>query len=525
MSKLYSYLEKYFPAHLWEPQGAKVAELESNASEASSSTGSQFRRKNHIKASEVSLVPTLKEGDIWDEDDVRRTFMENFGVSVRVVADTIPDSLEGVVSSHFLFKYYVILQAKDTWLTDETGVLGDCRGTILQCVKGVGWRIASRPFEKFFNQQEVACPVYTAAKFNEHVAEYEFVEKADGTMMVLWFRQSPGLSPANGKWQWSTSTGLIAEERWVRAVSPFLYLQSASAPIKKEKDWNFVEETALDKTRTYVFELCSQETQVITRYTTERIYLLGSLDSASGKTSTQNELDEIALRLRVLRPNRVSAAEAGIVSLQSALQWVEDQAMPSKNGGKFGDWPEGFVVYHLDRPICKLKNRAYNDRHAFYANDLLHMRNLIIERYFGGTTDDVLAFCPPAIVAFVDEMPKKVQNLLEIAISETKRLQGLVKATLSHLKDSELPAAIAELMRTDELVQRFNMPKFFLKNKQLITTDPLIPEGTVRETYLAWLDLNWKSLTEHWRSTSIPELIEEDKAREKERQPKKKKPT
>lgn len=524
MSNLHAYLEKHFPASLWSPQGSKPDISEENPSLASPSAGTQFRRKNHTKSSDINFLPTVGEGERWTEDDVRRTFMENFGVSVRIVPDAFSDLDEGVYSAHFLFKYYVILQAKDTWLTDETGVLGDCRGTILQCSPN-GWKIAARPFEKFFNQQEIACPVHTPAKFNEHVADYEFVEKADGTMMVLWFRTNSSLAPVAGQWQWSTSTGLIADERWVRAVAPFLYIASASTGIEKNDGWNVVLEDTLDNTRTYVFELCSKETQVITRYATERIYLLGSLDAATGKTSTQVELDEIALRLNCLRPNRISSREAGITSLESALKWVEDQAIPAKNAGKFGDWPEGFVVYHLDRPIAKLKNRAYNDRHAFYANDLLHMRNLMIERYFLGTTDDVLAFCPAPIVAFVDEMPKKVQHLFDLIINEIKRLSPIVKAATKDFKESETAAAIAELIRTDPGVQQYSLPRFFMKFKHLLTAEPLTPESNVKEIFLAWLDMNWKGIMEYWRTSNIPELVEEERVREKERvtKPKKKK--
>jgi len=523
MSKLHAYLEKYFPASLWDPLGGKDVG-EATASEASTSApstgaGTSYRRKNHVKTGDLTYLPSIQKGDRWNEDDVRRTFMENFGVSVRIVVDRPAGSVSDVVSCHFLFKYYVILQAKSTWLADDTGVLADCRGTILQCELGVGWRIAARPFEKFFNQQEIACPVHIAASFDTHVKEYEFVEKADGTMMVLWYRRFPGGGTDSAGWQWSTSTGLLAEIRWIRAVTPFLHIKSAAKEIESEisadQQTNVIDEALLDTKCTYVFELCSKDTQVITKYATERIYLLGVLDSATGETSTQNDLDRIASSLNILRPQRYNAQAEGIDSLKRALQWIEEQAAPEKSVGKFGDWPEGFVVYYQSRPICKLKNRAYNDRHAFYASDLLHMRNLMIERYFTGTTDDVLAFCPPAIVAFVDEMTKKVQDLMKIAVMEQARLVDTIAKTLKDVPQNERPAALVELLRSDPSIQRHSLPKFFLKYRNILTAEST--PAAVEEAFMTWIDQNWRSLVEYWRATSVPELIEEDKLREKER--------
>jgi hypothetical protein len=534
MSKLHAYLERYFPATLWDPQGSRDATIETDdeaaPSNASSEHSTAYRRKNHTKGHEISYIPSIKEGDRWNEDDVRRTFMENYGVSVRIASDLKASSGDVPESSHFLFKYYVILQAKSTWLSDDTGVLGDCRGTIMQCVKGVGWRVAARPFEKFFNQQEAACPVHTSAAFNAHVDEYEFVEKADGTMMVLWFRKSsiPGPSGALGSWQWSTSTGLLADIRWVRAVTPFLHVKSAVTEIESElagsaQNHNVVAESLLDVDRTYVFELCCKDTQVITKYTTERIYLLGSLDSKTGNTSTQDELDEIALKLHILRPTRCKAKDEAITSLEKALEWVEMQSKPNENSGRFGEWPEGFVVYYLDRPICKLKNRAYNDRHVFYSSDLLHMRNLMIERYFAGTTDDVIGFCPSPIIAFVDELATKIQRLLNIAIDARASFITSNKTKLEAVPKETRPSKLAELVRSDPSLTQLGlqMGKFFLKHKEVILGDPLPADSTVKEMYMAWLDLNWKSIMEYWRATEIAEILEEDRSREKERVPRK----
>lgn len=518
MSNLLAYLEKHFPAHLWRPLGVKDAEDENEASSSQPvnfGAGSSYRRKNHTKGSELNATPSISEGSAWNEEDVRRTFMENFGVSVRIVPDGIAGSGP---SSHFLFKYYVILQAKDTWKEDRTGVLGDCRGTILRC-NGSEWKLAARPFEKFFNQQEVACPVHTEAEFNKVIQDSEFVEKADGTMMVLWWRSS---SASEGHWQWSTSTGLVADSHWVLSVSPFLWVPSSASEITDfptdTQNWNLVDENLLNKDITYVFELCSKETTVITRYETERMYLLGAMSVSKAERLGQTSLDDCAAQLKVMRPSRVSARSQGLTSLKQTLKWVEDQADPAKSGGQFGAWPEGFVMYYNDAPLCKLKNRAYVDRHVFYASDLTHMRRLIVDRYFAGTIDDVVGFCPPPIVAFGEEMTLKAQQLLKVTIAEWKKLVTATKTqfeTVTSIPERSL--IIVNTVRESDS-KRYFIDKFFLKFKQLLTEDDKrTSESSVGEFFIPWLSQNYKSFGEHWKDTEVTELLQEEFTRELEK--------
>lgn len=519
MSNLLAYLEKYFPAPKWRSLLEKEGEEGGAPSSSNFGAGSNHRRKNQVNTEETSFKASIEEGSEWNEDDVRRTFMENYGVSVRIESDAIPGSTERATSSHFLFKYYVILQGKETWAQDTTGVLGDCRGTIVRCDRK-SWKLAARPFEKFFNQQEIACPVHTAPSFNNIVQDMEFVEKADGTMMVLWFRQ---FSDSYGHWQWSTSTGLVADDQWVTSVSPYLYIPSAASHIegklKKTEKFNLVDESLLDKDLTYVFELCTKDTQVITRYETERIYLLGALSKTNFDFFAQTKIDEIALQLNVMRPSRVTAKSQGITSLQEALKWVEEQADPAKNDGKFGAWPEGFVVYYREQPLCKMKNRAYNDRHVFYASDLVHMRRLIVERFFAGTTDDVLGFCPPPIVSYIDELTQKVQNLVNIVVLDWKRLSGAIASGLKSIPAEEAPTYVVNLLFGDESIKDRGLSKFFVKKKALLLDqeENQEDEASIREMFMSWLTVNWKSLSEYWKDTDVREIVVEEMTREWEK--------
>ncbi len=59
------------------------------------------------------------------------------------------------------------------------------RGIVLQ--RSASWEIVSRPFEKFFNQQESECEVSEPKRFNDRCHEFNFVEKADGSCLQLWW--------------------------------------------------------------------------------------------------------------------------------------------------------------------------------------------------------------------------------------------------------------------------------------------------------------------------------------------------
>lgn len=86
----------------------------------------------------------------------------------------------------FLFKYsQTIIESWDPKHVQE------CRGIIVERARdSKRWEIVSRPFGKFFNQQEGECPVNNNPTFNKLCNEFYFVEKADGTCVQVRFLQS-----------------------------------------------------------------------------------------------------------------------------------------------------------------------------------------------------------------------------------------------------------------------------------------------------------------------------------------------
>ena len=84
------------------------------------------------------------------------------------------------------------------------------------------------------------------------------------------------------------------------------------------------------------------------------------------------------------------------------------------------------MVYWKGEPVAKMKNKFYSDKHQLITGNMLSNRNIAIERYFGGTIDDVMDVLPEPIHRFVKELRAKVKNL----IAEVEKLRGEFVQTL-----------------------------------------------------------------------------------------------
>jgi hypothetical protein len=179
--------------------------------------------------------------------------------------------------------------------------------------EGTTWEIASRPFSKFFNQNEGSSPVRDAPAFNAFCASHElfFLEKADGTCVQLWFDER------RGEWRASTLSYITPDE-WVGQLF-----------------WKILPREAtkiLSPSSTYLFELCCQENRVVTKYETDRIYLIGARNKYLGTHFKLHELDHLAKELGTKRPKVFSFRDLNITSLKAAQQFVDQQANSSEYG-------------------------------------------------------------------------------------------------------------------------------------------------------------------------------------------------
>lgn len=392
------------------------------------------------------LIETLKTLDTVSPEH----FAEEYGVNVNI---------EGNL---YQFKY---LQLSAKW---NHPLVHECRGVILRNVEGQ-WEVASLPFDKFFNQHEGHCPVFNADTFARMTSGMEFHEKADGTCIQLWWDTERKL------WRASTlgtiTPSLVMEEDYTFDT---LFDNVSGVDINVRE--------GLNKNLTYVFELCAEVNRIVTKYNTDHCVLLSIRDKRDG-TYLSLEGDEarfICENANVRLPVRYSFTELGISTLEEAKAFVEE----AKNDPRFGEWPEGFVIYFGGRPIAKMKNTRYVQLHHVGGGDFKATRNRVIEAYFDGNLDDVYGVLTDRMKAFADDLKEQVIRIESDVMAKVVEVQE--GAPYETQKDYALKVV--------SLVDRV-FHGFFFQQKDAI----LNHQGNLRELFQSWLSMhqgkfNWKGV-------------------------------
>eukprot|EP01114_Cavostelium_apophysatum_P024857 TRINITY_DN9909_c0_g1_i1.p1 TRINITY_DN9909_c0_g1~~TRINITY_DN9909_c0_g1_i1.p1 ORF type:complete len:439 (+),score=116.96 TRINITY_DN9909_c0_g1_i1:105-1421(+) len=364
--------------------------------------------------------------------------------------------------------------------------VSECRGVIIRR-ESTSWKYASRPFDKFFNQNEGHSPVRDYRTFDSSCDEYSLVEKVDGTCIQLWYDQEK-VSDAGNRGSWRIST--------LKKITPDPWVLTLFWKIFKLENCQ-----KLDDRITYIFELCCEENEVVTHYPDDRVYLIGARETESGRHFTRLELDAAAAPIGVLRPRVFILKELGLNSLKDAKDFIEKEALKSD----YGINPEGFVVFDKDAPLCKLKNVSYVEKHGIVTGNLLYVRNIVLERYWKETLDDVEDAIQkhPPIVKYLDELKLKVNALLQEAeLIHTSKFLPLLK---QNGVDASKGREYAELVKEVE-------PKwqpFFYSYKNHI-------DEPVSAHAYTWLKKNNTRFKNLWKETLVQEIIEAEKNQNKE---------
>eukprot|EP01119_Soliformovum_irregulare_P000862 TRINITY_DN10630_c0_g2_i1.p1 TRINITY_DN10630_c0_g2~~TRINITY_DN10630_c0_g2_i1.p1 ORF type:complete len:453 (+),score=104.05 TRINITY_DN10630_c0_g2_i1:43-1359(+) len=394
-------------------------------------------------------------------EEIIAHFWENYKVHVKVEKDL------------YLFKYAMSLC--DSW---DVPAINECRGIILR--RGTeSWTVMARPFNKFFNQNEGPSPVGQDPIFNPLCPEFVFLEKADGTCVQLWYDGDHNAEINPDQWRAST-LGTITPDEWVTTLFWKLYSKDRLVP--------------LTPSRTHLFELCCEQNKVVTSYETDRLFLIGVRDRETGEHFTFIELDALAKVIRVDRPKLFTFKELGIKTLKQAKEWVEKESLKSD----YGKNPEGFVVYWKEKPLCKFKNESYVQKHGIVTGQILSVRNIIIDRFFAETLDDVAdVLTNPIVVEFLAELKGKVVTLLHEATNERNRLLGLMDG-------QEMDKKILV-----DLIRKEANPRwvpFFLQSLNEIANKDMDVEGLAYQ----WMKKNYLKWKNTWKRTKVQALIDEE---------------
>ena len=184
--------------------------------------------------------------------------------------------------------------------------VAEARGIILDTEKR---EVVCWPFRKFGNYNESY-----ADRIDWQTARVQ--EKVDGSIVKLWF------DGKRGAWQFSTNGCIRAEEASVDGRWDLKY----GDLIRKAENYGEIPFYALDREKTYIFELVSPEAPIVVAYPKTLLYHIGTRSNLTGREETPD--------IGLPRPK-----EYPLSSLEDCLR-----AAAALNATKEAVTEEGFVV-------------------------------------------------------------------------------------------------------------------------------------------------------------------------------------
>tara|TARA_R110000851_G_scaffold72413_1_gene160430 strand:- start:3078 stop:4232 length:1155 start_codon:yes stop_codon:yes gene_type:complete len=282
-------------------------------------------------------------------------------------------------------------------------IVKECRSLVVEygTQSGKDWCIVSRSFDRFFNYGE--CDNDEYVDINELTA----YEKIDGSLVSVFFY--------NGEWLYRTKSMIMPADE----------MQMNSG-----RSWNELIESTIDINKnnwftnyTYIFEICSRDNRVVTRYDDDRSYILAIRQNTSGWYLNHDELGKVAHSSRSILPKRY------------AFKTMQDCLISSK---ELPNLEEGYVMYNkFNIPVMKIKSPAYVAAHRLRGESVLTPKR-ILEMMRIGEVDEYLAIFPEDTEAF-DEVEWKfttmVNELYELWYDKFMNIEDQKEYALEVMKD------------------------------------------------------------------------------------------
>jgi len=390
------------------------------------------------------------------------------------------ESLTGLIE-HFTVVHGVTVKNEELlWLFkyDQISVnwanplVPECRGIILEFHPDFGtWTVICRPFNKFWNLHEPKAAI-NPTNFVENLNDFKLISKEDGTCIPLWYYK--------GEWRCST-LGMITPgtlEGGFQTFSELFFKQLGRHPDLLNLDRGF----------TYIFELCTFDNRVVSKYKSDRIYLLGARNNDTGANLNDDQLnmiawDESAEGFNILRPEGIIPQDFTFKTPEEFTAWIEhDSTLPRDHV----EIPEGWIIYWNGIPAAKAKNQTYLHFHAFCSGDFKHTKNLIIGAIFDETLDDYYQALSQPAMDFAEAVKVKVRDMAGEVAHAIAALQ-LVKNTFTTQKDFALwvqrgPCA-------GKLYQGF----FYSHKEKLFAGEGI-------ELFNAWIKLSYMKFEDYWKA-------------------------
>lgn len=216
-------------------------------------------------------------------------------------------------------------------------IVRECRSLVL-ATESIGdmnepqFYVVSRSFDRFFNYSEEFGNEYDLTKLIAH-------EKMDGSLVSLFYVEGEG-------WLYRTKSMIMpAEDMKINGFDT-----SWKEIIEEALMYNKLLDYTLDERDTYIFEICSPENRVVTRYEGRTATLLAIRVNETGQYQSSEWCDEMACVNGWQRPRTWE-----FNNWEEVLQGAKD--LPNLE--------EGYVMYHdeFNLPVMKCKNPAYVAAH------------------------------------------------------------------------------------------------------------------------------------------------------------------
>lgn len=386
-------------------------------------SGRMARMDSGLKKYLDRYFPIGRWGEInGQEARLDKHFIDKFGVKVSNENDL------------FIFNY------SDQQAVFSFPITHECRGIILRHAH-LEWEVVARPFDKFFNHFEPNCPLYDDAEFDKLAPSLQLDEKLDGTMITCWFDRQ--------RQEWRVSTrGAITPQKCADFQGVNGDAVEGTYDDLFRKTAGHIQWALMDKSNTYVFELCTSANRIFSKYPKDTIYLLAAREARYGVYVPYSVVDELAAELyadgmNVGSPTRVFLSTMGISTKTQLVEWVEKMY---DAGGEVEN-PEGYVAYHGCKPIAKFKSRKYLDAASMYSGgNLAHQRMKLIAGFFDGNADDLYGIMAPEMRVFMDSLKDRHMKMYGLAVGVFTMLVTLdtddKKVYASYLNDKCRNAAL-----------------------------------------------------------------------------------
>ena len=264
----------------------------------------------------------------------------------------------------------------------------ECRSLILSYPE---FDVVSRKYDRFFNYGE-APDLYADFSFDDAIV----MEKADGSLIGVYY------NPKTARWEISTRGMAKAEGEHLFGGTWRQKVQEAFG-FKDEDDFQKRCDDIFWRTSTYIFEYCSPENRIVTKYDEAHMVLTGVRCKDTGE-----EADFIGAQYIGVMFGDLRVRAPKIYSAENMDELVE-------YANSLPDLEEGFVVRcQKTNKRVKIKSKTYLVAHKLRGNDAVPTRKNVLSLVLEGEVSEWKLYFPEW-ASMTDECAAEVDAFLKEA--------------------------------------------------------------------------------------------------------------